>query len=341
MMQQIIFRAKIKWIYYLFGFLFSVVLFFFFYTTYYKSYSDPYIKLNYSIIAILFLVLSVGVLYYFLSLKNIILYQKKFEFVSFFGLKRNAYSYSEIESWIIQEKESKGSNWKTLILILKNGKELKLTSYLYSRTDFYKIHKQLTSEKTENKQLKQKKEYNYLKKSAWIAFIASGIFIIIAYSFISKSEVSKEELIEIKGTLKEDINIVKLNKGGEVLVIKLNEYPDFEFTIGSVTLRHTNFSNLINDYKKDSFIAFKIKTEDYQIKIEHPKTISVFNFSLNFDKIPVVEISQGNFTYLSLDDYNRGHKKNNNIGFVFFMVVSFVLAYYGIKANKEATSWKQ
>lgn len=340
-MNNYIFKAKIKLIYYLFGCIASITLFFFFYVTYYKSYTDSYLKFNSSIIGIFFFLLAIIVAYYFSSLKNIVFYQKKFEFVSFFGLKRDVYSYSEIESWIIQEKESKGSDWKTLILILKNGKELKLTSYLYSRADFHKIHKQLTSEKTENKQLKQKKEYNYLKKSAWIAFIASGIFIIIAYSFISKSEVSKEELIEIKGTLKEDINIVKLNKGGEVLVIKLNEYPDFEFTIGSVTLRHTNFSNLINDYKKDSFIAFKIKTEDYQIKIEHPKTISVFNFSLDFDKIPVVEISQGNFTYLSLNDYNKGHRENNYIGFVFFMVVSLALAYSGIKLNKEAKSWKK
>src|SRR5690554_5845030 len=222
MTHQIIFKAKIKWIYYPAGFLFSFVLFFFFYVTYYKSYSDPYIKLNYSVIAILFLVLSVGVLYYFSSLKNIVFYRNKFEFVSFFGLKRDVFSYNEIESWIIQERESNGSDWKNLILFLKNGKELKIISYFYSNADFRKIHKQLTVEKSENNRLKQEKEYRYLKKSAWITFIASVIFMSIAYSFGSKAELSKNKLSEIKGTLKEDIKIDKLHRREKILVIKLN-----------------------------------------------------------------------------------------------------------------------
>jgi len=254
--------------------LFCIVLFFL--CTYYKSYSDPYIKLNYSVITILFLVLAVGVLYYFFSLKNIVFYRNKFEFVSFFGLKRDVFSYNEIESWIIQERENRGSNWENLILFLKNGKELKIISYFYSNADFYKIHKQLTAEKIENNRLKQEKEYHYLKKSTWIIFIVSGIFMIIAYSFGSKEKLSEDKISEINGTLKEDIKIDKLHRGGEILVIKLNEYPDFEFTIGSIVLGRTNYSNLEYDFKKDNFISFKVKTNDYQRKIEQPKTISVF-----------------------------------------------------------------
>jgi len=76
-------------------------------------------------------------------------------------------------------------------------------------------------------------------------------------------------------------------------------------------------------------------------KLNNQKQYQFFDFSLDFDKISIVEISQGNFSYLTLDDYNKAHSENNYIGLGFFMVISLVLMYYGIKSNKEARNYKK
>jgi hypothetical protein len=169
------------------------------------------------------------------------------------------------------------------------------------------------------------------KKSIYIAFISSFILLLFAYKFYISELPNKNNITKIRGILKENIKIKKGRRGSKTLIIKLQEYPKINFTIGNVSLRQTHEQKLLEENKLGDSITFFIENKEYKRKILKTEEIPFPENYLHPETISVVEINNNNSNYLSLTDYNKEHKENNYLGIAFFSLFGLFMAFLGIK----------
>lgn len=171
-----------------------------------------------------------------------------------------------------------------------------------------------------------------------IAFISSAVFIYSASTFYYDKLPNKENIVKLKGTLESNIKTERGNKGGRTLLIKLKEFPNIVYTIGSVSLRQTFEQKLIDENKIEDSVTILIKNTEYQSKIKKNKKIPFPAKYLNPKNISVVEIKNNNFTYLSLNGYNKEHKINNYLAVFFLGFLGLLMFFLGILGIKY--HWK-
>ena len=125
--------------------------------------------------------------------------------------------------------------------------------------------------------------------------------------------------------------MTKKRRGSRTLIINLQEYPNINFTIGSVSLRQTYEDELLNEKKLGDTISFSIEKKEYYSKILKTENIQFPENFLHSDKISIVEIKNKNSFYLSLNNYNKEHNKNNYLAVAFFVLFGLIMVFLGIK----------
>jgi len=169
------------------------------------------------------------------------------------------------------------------------------------------------------------------KKLIYFAFFSSFILFFFTFKFYNSKLPNKNNITEIKGILKENISIKRGRRGSRTLIIKLNEYPSINFTIGSVSLRQTYEEKLLDENKLEDSIILYIENEEYKRKILKTEKIPFPENILHPEKISIVEINSKNFSYLTLNDYNKEHKENNYLAIAFFGLFGILMTFLGIK----------
>ncbi len=175
------------------------------------------------------------------------------------------------------------------------------------------------------------KEKSKNKKLIYFAFISGFILFFFAFKFYNSELPNKNNITEIKGVIKENIIIKKGRRGSRTLIIKLQEYPKINFTIGSVSLRQTYEEELLNENKLGDTITFFIEKKEFKRKILKTDNIPFPENFLHPEKISIVEIKNKNSSYLSLNDYNKEHKENNYLAIAFFGLFGLLMIFSGIE----------
>lgn len=89
------------------------------------------------------------------------------------------------------------------------------------------------------------------RKIIWAAFACSLVFLLIAYKFFISELPHKNNIVQISGILKDEIKFERKGRGKKFLVIKLKNYPEIDFMIGSVSLEETYSQELINEIEQE------------------------------------------------------------------------------------------
>ena len=199
-----------------------------------------------------FLILALVIFYcifYLLNQKKIYVYDNYFEIKKLFQNRR--YYFSEIETNFSEYFEGKYNSWTEYYLILNSGEKLTFVDTEYSNFhDFYfKIKIRVKENKTLNKRLTQPK---FLKYSI-ICGIISCLMIYFSSFFYDFKEIGNSDFSYVASELKNDIKLVKGNKGSKLFEFELTNYPNFEFKISSA-----NYAGILND---DLFLK-KFKNSD-------------------------------------------------------------------------------
>jgi len=275
------------------------------------------------------------ILYYTLNLPKIQVYPDQIELYRFFGIFKKTLFSSEINSWVVRKKESKYGNYEYLYLTLNHNETIKLSSFDY--TNFAEIKSRIIKNKPQNNILKQKLERNERIQFSIILVLLGILFFYIANQFYIDDSLTKNDVYIIKGTLSKDIEL-RHSKKSKSLVFKLENLNDFEFRIGSLALKETYYSNLINDFKKGDKIYLTIEKDQYQKKISKKIQMSFMDKYFHYKKIDVVAVENKNFKYLSLSDFNKTNRNNDYWGIGFFGIFGLFLIILGIsiypKKNK-------
>jgi hypothetical protein len=267
------------------------------------------------------------IFYYIISLPAIYIYTDKIELHRYFSLSKRTLFLSEIESWIILEKESKYGNYQKLYLTLNNKEIVKLSSYDYA--NFYEIQVEIIRNKPKNNDLKEQLDQKENLKYAIVAFLIGSLFIYIACYFYKDTSLTKNDAYVIKERLADDIKLERSKKSTS-LVFNLENLSDFKFKIGSLTLKETYYEDLMHDFKKGDLIYLTIEKDQYQKKISKKIPMSVLDQYFYYEKIDVVEVENKTFKYLSLSDYNKTNRQNDYWGIGFFGFFGVALTIAGI-----------
>jgi hypothetical protein len=250
----------------------------------------------------------------FLKVFKIRFYSDRIELFQFFGLQKKKVPLTQIDSWILRKKKHKYGDFELLYIVLSDQSHLKFRSYSYS--NFYLIINNLKDNKPQNRFLRaqlDRKEYNQFT----FFFIAIGRgFIWFALNAFQNENTTRTTIYIVKGHLAENIQLVK-SKNSRSLIVKLEEYPEYEFKIGSLILLETASGSLMNTYKKGDELKFAIEKTDYEKKIVKNQELSAWDLLFHYHTIAIVEVAETDFVYLSLENYNKAIN-SNNLGIVLF-----------------------
>ena len=97
-----------------------------------------------------------------------------------------------------------------------------------------------------------------------------------------------------------------------------------------MALGQTYYDDLMKDFNKGQAIEFAIDREVFDKKISKKTKLTFLDLIFHYDKIHIVEITDNDFKYLSLEDYNSVHDKNNKCIIVFFGLLGSLLTLGGI-----------
>jgi hypothetical protein len=263
---------------------------------------------------------------------KIIVHSDKIELVRIFNTKTNIIELQNIQSWLIRKKKSKSGDFEILYLVLNDFSRLKIKSYNYS--NFYQLEQKLTNKKPVNIELE--KELNIKENKQYsIAFILIGIiFLFITSKNYENKKLSFNDISIVKGHLSEPLKIER-GRRSKTLVIKLNEFPQFNFRVGGMALGETYYDDLIKDFNRGQALEFAVEREVYDKKISKKTKLTFWDLIFHYDKIPVVEITDNDFKYLSLEDYNSVHDTNNKWIIGFFGLLGSILTIGGIVLYKR------
>ncbi|SHM59166.1 hypothetical protein SAMN05444360_11458 [Chryseobacterium carnipullorum] len=166
-----------------------------------------------------------------------------------------------------------------------------------------------------------------------VLFILSFILLFLSVKYSLFKLPSTKSITEIKGILKET-EINKGRRGSKSLTIKLNEYPEINFMIGTIAIKQTYLQEFMNENKSGDSIVLFIENKEYKRKILKSEKIPFPENYLYKDNIGIVEIHNKNTEYLSLNNYNKEHRDNNYLAIVFFGGFGLLMLFVGIKGVK-------
>lgn len=273
-----------------------------------------------------FLVLLIKVL-------KVTFYSNRIEVAQMLGSYKKTIALTHIDSWVLRKKKSKYGDYEILYIVLSDHSHLKFRSYAYN--NFHLILNKLKNNKPQNKFLRDqldRKEQNQFT----FFFIAIGIiFMGYALAAFQEKEISRTDISIVKGHLSENIAIKK-SKNSSTLIITLDEHPEYEFKIGSFILQETASGNLMTTYQKGDELQFAIEKEAYEKKITKTQNLSAWDLMFHYHSIPIVEVAEDDFVYLSLENYNKACY-NNNLGIILFFgaVGVFFTAFGFVRLRKK------
>jgi len=178
------------------------------------------------------------------------------------------------------------------------------------------------------------------KKLIWTAFACSLVFLFIAFKFFISELPDKNSIAKISGILKDEIKIERKGRGKKSLLIKLKNYPEIDFMIGSIALDETYSQELINENRVGDSINLFIENKEFRRKIVKTEKITFPENILHPQIVDIVEIDNGKSNYLFLKDYRKEHQRNNYLGAGLFGVLSLLMFFLGIKVLRHGKNMK-
>lgn len=181
------------------------------------------------------------------------------------------------------------------------------------------------------------KDFEINENSKWIRslFILGFIFLLVAYQFVTNELPEKDNVVKITDVLAHEIQLTR-SKRSKTLILNLKKYPELNFQIGGSSLRQFTYENLIEENKSGDTITIFVEDKEYQSKILKKEKIPFPANFLHADKITVVEISNKNRKYLSLEEYIDDERQNNYLGVAFFGLAGLFLIFGGIVIFKKS-----
>ena len=294
-----------------------------------NSYSDG---IN-IIIAIIFLIFAFICFYGLISVKSFYISKKEIIIKSFLGLKSKTINLDEIEYWTEIPKIDKYNKWFILSLFTKNGQEIKIASNFYN--NFNKIKKEIIKNKKHNQKVQAQKQINEIKKSSTIIMLIGVVFLFCAFIFFQITEINSSEIIVIGDIASNKIELIKGRKNSSKILIKIKNYPEFNFQISGASLRETYSQDLINDINVGDSIFLGISKVEYRKKLMKIDSLSLSDKYFHYEIIDVESVKSKTFEYLSLSDNNIGRKDNKYWGFAFLGIAGLIMLAIGLTMFNE------
>jgi len=270
----------------------------------------------------------IAIFYCFYSSPKIIIYKDKFILVRFLGLLKKVYYFDNLDGWAKRIVENKYGHYYILYLFEKNKVIETISSGYYD--DFY-FFESIVSKTSKREKNWEKNKANEVTRKNALGFLIVGIIILfLPLIWINKKPYLREQLILIKGTLSEEIEIKKGSKGSRSIVIKLNEYPNNIFRIDNLANKETFSKKLLENCTiHDSLFLFTESLVDKKTE----------KITIDFESTEILELYDKNYCYLSLSNYNKVHTSNENWGTgicIFFGVfLTFLGAFEIYNLNKH------
>ncbi|MCD1115775.1 hypothetical protein [Chryseobacterium turcicum] len=178
------------------------------------------------------------------------------------------------------------------------------------------------------------------KKLIWSLFAFGLFFLFLAFKFFISELPDKNNIVKVSGLLENDIKRESGRRGKKSLIIKLKNYPEIDFMIGSVALDEIDSEELIDENKAGDSITFFVEEKDFRRKVLKTEKIPFPENILHPEKIHILEIKNSKSNYLLLEDYRKAALKNNYLGVAFFGILGILMFIAGIKLiqvqkNKE------
>lgn len=281
-----------------------------------------------TLIEILICFFLIAIFYCFYYSPKVIIYKDKFVTVRFLGLLKNEYYFEELDGWAKRIVENKYGNYNKLYL-LKNKKAIEtITSSYY---DDFSLFESIVFKTIKRDQNWEKSKENEVNRNYALGFLLAGVLILaLPIIWVNNKPYLREQLIIVKGTLSEEIKIQKGSKGSRSIIIKLNEYPNNIFRINNLAYIETYSTRLLENCKlMDSLFLF---TDSFVDKVTK-------KVNIDFESTEILELKDKNFCYLSLNDFNKIHKSNQNWGTGICIFFGVLLTFIGVlgtfKLNKQ------
>ncbi len=143
----------------------------------------------------------------------------------------------------------------------------------------------------------------------------------------------KSLLIEVEGTLAEDVKIIDENKSDENITLKIIEHPELRFCFEQDFYDVLKRNTLAAFGKKGEKIQISVLNDDYEEYIAKEIPESFFNkYISNPGKISVYELKMGFFELLKTEDFdNMKSSRKAKTKAVFFFIIITVAYFYAYR----------
>lgn len=321
-------NKKGYWISYVLGIIVCLSLSWYSYTKFIALKHPDYIGLVFSV---LFLVITILILYFLISIKTYTVANNRLTVMSF-GRSQKTYNLNEVKSWTESHVKGKYGTYEKFTLHFKSGKKIKLSS------DTYDNYFELKNELTKNKERNLKLEESNLNKAGLIGCIiltTIGILSLIgAYNELQIKDIHDKDIIVFGD--KTSGSIQYINRKHDYILIKLESYPDFDFTIEDRDLKATFVEELINEIKTGDSIFLGIDKTAYKTKIIKTDSLSFSDQYFFNETIGVISVHSKKNDYLKLSEVNAIRADDKYWGFGVFGVLGLLFALPGIYGIKTA-----
>lgn len=256
---------------------------------------------------------------------------------SLFGYSRNIIFYDEIIDYTEIVKDNTSENWSEFTLHT-NNKSFNIISKDYE--NYYELCAYLKSKSVLNKTKSQKLK-NKTPLIGNIVFACSIALLICFLYFLfniflhRNDAINYNELSQISGHIISKIEVLKTSKGSRSIDIELDNYPEFSFGISGSAYYATDDEKYLKNVKIGDELTLKIKSDEYEKKITKTKPLNFFDKYSSYNYLSVYELSDSNYTYLSLDNYNIEKKNDSSYGAPLFMLILLISFIYIFKEQQK------
>lgn len=302
--------------------------------------SHSYIKAENIVFAIVLLLIGLGCLLIYASVKDITITATQVEFKSFLDYKTRTLRLSDIKAYTLQVIPNKyGKDREAFTLFTKEGEKIKIKGNLYSNYDELKG---LLSKNVSRDEKLEVTLQNQNRQKASLFMTAIGIIILTSSYLLRDKEVKPNEIVYIKDIAADNITEYKGRKGNSSsLTIDLMKYPDFRFKISGLRYNATDSEVALREIHTWDSIMIGIPKEDFDKKISKTVTPNFFDIYFGYKGIAVYELRDRNYEFLSVANYNGKVKKHFFLAMGFFSFLGILFMVLGIfnyfKAKRNLT----
>lgn len=152
-----------------------------------------------------------------------------------------------------------------------------------------------------------------------IAILFGCIALFLAFKSSNAPKLKRSDLVQISGTLKNDIHVFNKRKNRNSLSLHLKEYPEYYFSIDPPFYYKTKHEALRSEKKAGMPINFFIATSDAQKLKQEPS----FNNNIKIVELP---------NYLSFSDYEATSKSSQGWGRWIWGIFGLILFFFAFKS---------